>query len=569
MAENFSEETDEKEQEVGEDELQLVKNIFTSFTKTIKTFTAYPKDNPIYQKFSSELQEKFEEFFSEHESLDLDIEQMSALYRGKVVFQSDDRHSNIAFLLYLDGIRKISFLKGLELEEIIDFIDVLRLNPNEENAEDDIVTLLWEKDIEHFSYYVPEQVGHTELALESEIFPEIDEQSGSDSGTGLGAGSGTGSGTGSAAHGKLTIGQTDIAAAPVGKEEALELREEVDRITGEIMLSTLIDLFIDLTASEEDISYLEIITKSLTRAIELMAQNDDLKKIIQVLKRLKSLHESVRSTEKKALIEEIITKAGSPENLRRFSTDGADLDMLFEFVSLLNVYNIQDLIGLLGEAEDRKLRKMLCGAMVPFAREDPEPFQQAILDDRWFLVRNIVTILGDSKNPEAAGILERAVAHNEERVRLAVLRALRSIGSEEITKPLIKMLEDPVSSIRINTLKTLLELKAPELYTHILSNVQAPEFHKSEAVEKKVFLEALGLTGGEEAFATLSGIFKKKSLFHREDNAKLRACAAYGLGHIGSPEAIDLLKKGAKSKNSTIKQACNEALERAGVDGEN
>ena len=56
-------------------------------------------------------------------------------------------------LLFSDGLRQITFQKGITFDEISDFIDILRFAPKSEMSDtDDIVTLLWEKNIKNMGY---------------------------------------------------------------------------------------------------------------------------------------------------------------------------------------------------------------------------------------------------------------------------------------------------------------------------------------------------------------------------------------------------------------------------------
>ena len=59
---------------------------------------------------------------------------------------------SLAFLFYRDGIREIRFHKGLEAREVYDFLSIVRKSDLVNRMEDDLVTLLWEKDFSHISF---------------------------------------------------------------------------------------------------------------------------------------------------------------------------------------------------------------------------------------------------------------------------------------------------------------------------------------------------------------------------------------------------------------------------------
>ena len=156
--------------EIDEKELEHVRDIFRTLTIAIKTFNLYPKDNPIYQKVSSEICEKFNLFFESHDELSVDIEQNSLQYRKVEVFHSDEKTDNLSLLLFADGIRQLSFHKGLTAEEIKDFIDILRFAfKSETSDDDDIVTLLWEKNIKNLGYSTVEDTIDDTLAVEERL----------------------------------------------------------------------------------------------------------------------------------------------------------------------------------------------------------------------------------------------------------------------------------------------------------------------------------------------------------------------------------------------------------------
>ena len=109
-----------------EEALGVVRDIIRTITKTVKTFNVYPKDNPMYRKFAAEIFDKFKAFFEAGDELKLDIEQYSLLYKGNEVYRSEERTDNLAMLLFSDGLRQITFQKGITFDEISDFIDILR-----------------------------------------------------------------------------------------------------------------------------------------------------------------------------------------------------------------------------------------------------------------------------------------------------------------------------------------------------------------------------------------------------------------------------------------------------------
>ena len=59
---------------------------------------------------------------------------------------------SLAFVFFKDGIRELQFSKGLEFKEIVDFLNIVRKSDFLNRMEDDLVTLLWEKDFSHITF---------------------------------------------------------------------------------------------------------------------------------------------------------------------------------------------------------------------------------------------------------------------------------------------------------------------------------------------------------------------------------------------------------------------------------
>jgi HEAT repeat protein len=551
-------ETDLEVQEVPEGELTLVRDILRSLTKTIKTFSAYPKGNPIYQKFADEIAGKFAAFFEAQETLDLKVDQFSLVYKGHEVFTSEERSANIALYLFIDGIRQISFHKGLSIDEIADFINIVR-DAQKEKTEDDLVTLLWDRDFEDISYFVPEELAGDEAMAEEQLISQI--ESTTQTQAAEGAKGGSPSPAGAKGHPALAVGRVSLSqlvAAP-GDGDREALISESANLKGDSLLSSAIDLFFELMVDEEDISVFSEFCKNIGSAITLRLELNNAAGVIDILRRLNGLLGSVESAEKRQGIGRIIGKAGSAENISAVMKS-SDHKVVGEYLSLLNMDAVSPVIQILGNTEDRKLRSMLCGFLVPFVKEDVAPFASALSDERWYLVRNILMVLGHSGASVAVSPIRRVLRHPDLKVRKEAARALAMIPHPEAKRPLMALLNDQDGEIRTTALKALRRFGGEDLFLSLMEAVLQDGFKKKDFNEKKEFFEALGENGKEKALPVLERFFRKKSLFAGNEVNELKACSAFGLGLIGTPEAMSLLREGAASKNDMLRSACLRAM---------
>lgn len=211
------------------------------------------------------------------------------------------------------------------------------------------------------------------------------------------------------------------------------------------------------------------------------------------------------------------------------------------------------------------MRRSLCNVLSAIGKQAVEAFASGIHDNRWYLVRNTLMILGIIKEPAAIKYIEGALQHPELRVRKEAVRALESIGSEEVKAPLIAALKDNDPGVRTSALKALRKFGDKKLFEVVKERVLASDLKERPFTEKRELFETLAETGKEMAFPILSEFFRKKGLLRKTETTELRACAAYGLEILGTKESIALLEKGVHEKEGLVSNVCKKALIKAGV----
>jgi len=101
------------------------------------------------------------------------------LCSGQQIYENLNRLESIAFRLFIDGLRELSFYPGLEKKELITFLKIIGQEADDEaegeaGADDDIVTRLWEKHLTHIQYIVVDDLRGDMDAVETcrEMRPE-------------------------------------------------------------------------------------------------------------------------------------------------------------------------------------------------------------------------------------------------------------------------------------------------------------------------------------------------------------------------------------------------------------
>jgi hypothetical protein len=140
-----------------DEELLLARDLTSAFIKAIKAFRFYPPDNPTLKGFREQLLKKFQFFLNKYQSFVIQVGEYDLSFKGKILYENRDVKTSLAFSLYKDGLREIRFIKGLEEWEVQGIIDILKFSETINELEDDIVTLMWEKDFMHISYLATDE----------------------------------------------------------------------------------------------------------------------------------------------------------------------------------------------------------------------------------------------------------------------------------------------------------------------------------------------------------------------------------------------------------------------------
>jgi hypothetical protein len=135
-------------------EFDSAKTLVQVLVKTLKSLLLYPRNNPIPKEFKKKLHQSFRDFLDSNEELRLEVKHSQLIYRERAVYEDQDREEGMAYALHKDGIRELVFIKGLEQEELGQFLETIELCLKSADLEDDLVTLLWEKDLDHIKYLV-------------------------------------------------------------------------------------------------------------------------------------------------------------------------------------------------------------------------------------------------------------------------------------------------------------------------------------------------------------------------------------------------------------------------------
>ncbi len=560
-----------------EEELVSAVDLTRSLQKAIKAFKLYQPNNPMLTRQFEELTTKFTAHLDEYQSLNLQVGEYKLFFKGNPVYENTDMKESLAFLLYKDGVREIRFFKGLENQEISDFLDVLRKNEQASRLEDDIVTLLWERDFSHISYYATDEfmesnevhvpVNYEEFHTGLEFSPGIEGETVTTSAK-------------ESAEAEMVLPLGEMLTEPTGDQRETFARyfqltsEEVgliDRLVnqeGDIdFVSTLVESLMEILLHlGEDLEPYENMVTFFDRALEFLVLKGEFKAAAEILKNLREILDSMALKDNQIYaINRIFEGAGSARIIgltaETLKHEGfLDLNTCYDYFDLLPKSAIEPLCNMVGQLESSKARNLIAEIVGRKVKGNLEMLVPFLSDKRWIVLCYVINIIGNSGDRNAIKYLAQTISHPDERVRRTALKALSRYGGKENRGLLIKMLNDESSYIRSQAVIHLARSSKHEALKPILSVIQSETFLDRDFAEKAAFFRAIGEIRSHEALPVLEKIIGKRSWFKKSKWDELQVCAIGALRMIGTEESRRILEMGKQSKNRGVRRACLQAL---------
>jgi HEAT repeat protein len=557
-----------------DEELILARDLTGAFIKAIKAFRFYPPDNPTLKGFRDQLLKKFQFFLNKYQSFEIQVGEYTLSFKGKILYENRDVKTSIAFLIYKDGLREIRFMKGLEEWEVQGIIDILKQSEHINQLEDDIVTLMWEKDFIHISFVATDEfLEETPMVIPDNVeqfrknlvfkplahHVEVDlAEEGTEEGVNL--------------DDLLTQGieeplpfVSDRRVYFLTPDELEGLRKEVEGETDPTFVFNIMDILFEVLALEKEQEPYQDAVNILLKVLDAFLTLGDFTRSADLLKRVYIILKTYDLQDWQIeSIRKIIVEAGEEVRIDRIGRvlerEEGRLEDVNAYLSLLQKNAIKPLIKLLGELKNSKTRRVFCDALSEIGKNAIDVFTPFIDDRRWFLVRNIIYILGRIGKEQSLPYIQRALNHEDLRVKREAIQALGLIGGQKAIGLLVRALTDHDVRVRCMAAINLGKGGKKTGLIPLLEVVQSKDFYKRESAEIKAFFNAIGMVGSNEAIPVLQQLLEQKSWFGRGKTDEIRMEAANAMAMVGTPEAKAILEEGKNSKDEFIRDACTQAL---------
>jgi hypothetical protein len=562
-------------------ELASVKRLLTLLDKTAKSSRTYGSANPVAQKFFQELFEGLTAHLATYSKLAFLIQRSELYFNEEVVYRSEQDSSNesVAFKLYADGIRELTFLEGLAAEDLSFLLDSLWSSLDSEEDDEDIVTRLWSKDLSTITMVTAEEVAQASTGGDICALPTAETMNASESNlrdlldrelAKTRKETGGSSPSGDKPAGKAGRFQSDQAGYEVSDKELAELAKEVEAESARDNMTYLLDMLTAILASDKSPGILTKLLDLWGNVLDSLAAQGKwtvLDSVLGLLNVSAEVRPDLGDDHKKQLAA-LLDNLGRTERVKMIETHlnkipDATTEGLPAVLLSMTPAAVPALCTLLANLEAPAHQAIVSEALETLAKDQPDHLLRGLSDRRPRYVKNLLAILLKWNNPKFADAVEKLVRYPDVQVRKEVVRAIGIFRPNGNGMKLIAFLNDSEESVRFAALKLLMtgQYKAP--YSTWSPLVSADTFMDRTLGEKRAVFQAMRATSGDEVIPFFESLITERSWTNRKNKEELAALAAETLGKLPTPAALTVLELGQKKGGAAVRQACTAALAQA------
>ncbi len=545
----------EKTSEISTPEGKRAAEIVVSLQRARKNLRIYPKNNPIYMRTVEETYNKTMDFFEFGDTLELRIQRNEFMLGDEEVYNGTGQEENFALFFFRDGLRSITFSSGLKVDELLNFLNAIAVDLDREEVEEDLVTLLWEKDFANIKYKVDDSV-----LVEDENFQQQAEDRARENPT---------------EEGVMQQAQeappedddfTPITPMPISEEDLKILARDIEDY-GKGYLDKLTDIVFDMLYASGNIDEFKDVVRIIQSAVEYSALNDDLPGAMKIFQRVKEVVQKTKSENVSKALNEVLRSAGTGSLMKIIGSrlddkDGIKDEDFKEYVGILSTNAIPQMIELLGDLQTIQGRKKAIMALTFVGKRDTGAVAKGLKDKRWYVVRNIVLVLRETKDKNTLQHIVKGLAHEEPRVRREAIKGISELGGIKYIDRIVEMLYDKDNGVSIVAASALGKLRHRVGLDALFSRITDKNLLEEDSSLLRKYFEALSSFKYEDVIGFLEDILKKNPFFGRATYNEMKAVAVYCLGLLGDKRSMGLLEELKSSKVKQIADAANTAMKR-------
>lgn len=497
--------------------------------KGMKVVAFYPPGHPALIQGLSRIVSLFEAVPLPEAGLEIEVSRDALLYSGTPIAPQNKAVADLNHALYLHRASKLIFLPEMKPDETTRFLEALARDPQEVQDLGGLEKVLLKRKVSRIWVNRVDYEGLTEM-----------------------------------------LKKEDEPPTPSGEEElplkSSEVVEDLFPAAGE---EQSIEAILDRIEKETDPSSYRDHLVAFTRA--LGAERSD-RRIEHAARGLSifaaHLSHPPRASEEIAKLAQLgIREVASEEMVGHFigrlrNRSGRGRGDAETILVAVGERAVKPLIAALAEEEDIVVRKAIIDVVIRIGRPAAPAIVESLNDPRWYIVRNMVTILGALGLPDLAPQVASVLAHPDLRVKKEAIKALARMPHPAAVQSLGELCFSPEETVALTATAALAAKKEPEsvlvLYRRAVQRrFLFPHFRLAHEA-----IDSLRAIGTEEALQALEDILAAGALFKTRKFRELKIHALRSISRIERERAHAVLEQVAAGRDKHLRWEAKRLLKR-------
>jgi len=535
-------------------------------SKGIRATQLYLPNNPVYQRAVDNIRAAFRQIWQATDDLVFDVGETELRWEDNVVYSQDQRNESIAWTLFKDGVRSLTFRPGVEETEIVRFLGVLQQARNlQADAPDDLLTLLWAQDFQFVAYTFRELVSENAVPIEkgetipstppSQIQHRVQEEAPPKR------------------EGLVSIDDFDTTLYFLEDNEIDYLKKDVDREYSQDLRRNVLSMLFDLLELQTYGTVRAELISIVENFIPYLLGAGDFRSVAYILRETRAILQRAREIipEHRKTLEGLPGRLSQRDALSQLlqSLDEAAMhpteEELAELFQELAPEALPTLMGWIAKLHNERVRDLVQAAAARLAQANAGEVLKALGGEDSAAQLEMVKLAGRLKLPGAPDGMEPLLASGDRALKLAVVEALTAIASPSALRLLERAIDDGDRDVRIAAVRFLASRGYRNAAARVEAIVGGSKLRNADLTEKMAFFEAYGALVGAKGIAALDKLLVAKGLLGKREDPETRACAAMALGKIRTPEARAVLERASQDKEPLVRNAVTRALREVGA----
>ena len=523
----------------------------------------YLPNNPVYRGAIDALRAGFRPIWEHADEFTLAVSETELKWYDVVVSgdANEKTSDNLAWLFYKDGLREITVQRGFEDAEVVKLLEIIQRARHAQPDDDDLVAMFWEADFAFLKYrYIdlladgtggdpadgttvePVTAGDIERATH-EPPPESNVAS------------------------VVNMADFDSTLYFLDENEIEYLQNEIAREYQQDLRANVVGALFDIVDTQTEPPVRSEAIDNVHTLMAFLLVGSHFRGAAYALRESQVSLTSAQNltSEHRENLADLPTRLSAPDTVSQLlqALDEApelppqeDLSELFE---QLQPIALAPVFQWLNRTRNERLRPLLESAAERLASANTAQLVRLIDSPDPEIALEAIRRSGGLKAQGAVPQLSKMLASTDvERRRLSV-GALAEIGSAGALQALERALDDADRDGRVGAARAYAARPHRPAAARLEAAVKG-KVRDADLTERMAFFEAYGAVAGDAAVALCDGILNGRGFLGRREDDELRACAAMALGRIGSPRALEALRKAAGEKDVVVRNAVTRAL---------